>query len=182
MAKSKDFDVAMEKLKKNYKKVLTEAVKYATEEAKKDIYEKALSCLEEYYESYDPSSYNRTYHLEDAFVPYEQIQTTNNQIISRVGVVYDTSLLTGYAVGSKNYGSREVDEGKNILPIEEWIMNNYLDGIHPATNGSQIPGKAVYYEFKDPISPTQKMSEYFDKYVKTFDNNVYSYLAAYLLD
>ena len=49
MAKSKDFDVAMEKLKKNYKKVLTEEVKYATEEAKKDIYEKALSCLEEYY-------------------------------------------------------------------------------------------------------------------------------------
>ena len=114
-------------------------------------------------------------------MPYEQIQATNNQIISRVGVIYDTSLLTGYAVGSKNYGSREVDEGKNILPIEEWIMNNYLDGIHPATNGSQIPGKAAYYEIKDPISTTQKMSEYFDKYVKTFDNNVYSYLAAYLL-
>lgn len=181
MAKSKDLNAAMKELKKNYRRVLKEAVQYATEEAKKDVYNKALSCLEEYYDSYEPNSYNRTYHLEDAFVPYDDIKATNTHITSIVGIVYDTSLLTTYVVGSKNYGSRDVDEGKEILPIEEWIMNNYLDGIHPYTDGSRVPGEAVYYEIIDSPSPTKKMDNFLEKYANTFSNNVHSYLAAYLL-
>lgn len=159
-------------------------MQYATEEAKKDVYNKALTCLEEYYESYDPTSYNRSYSLENAFLPYTHIQSNNTQIISTVGVMYDTSLLTGYIVGSNDYGSRDIDKGKDILPIEEWIMNNYLDGVHPYTNGYPTkPGTThmEYYEIMDPVSPTQKMDDYLEKYAKTFRDNVYSYLAAYLM-
>lgn len=181
MAKSKDLNAAMQELKKNYKQVLKEAVQYATEKAKEDVYNKALSCLEEYYDSYEPTSYVRSYNLENAFLPYMNIKSNNSQIVSIVGVKYDTSLLTTYVVGSKNYGNRDVDNGKEIIPIEEWIMNNYLDGVHPTTDGSSIPGQAVYIEIIDKLSPTKKMDSFLDKYANTFDNNIYSYLAAYLI-
>ena len=181
MAQTKDLNAAMKELKKNYKQVLKEAVQYATEEARKDVHTKALLCLDEYYANYDPSSYNRSDSLRNAFVPYMDIKSTSTHIISTVGVEYNTSLLVAYVVGSKNYGNREIDDGKEIIPIEEWIMNNYLDGIHPTTDGSSIPGQAVYTAIYDDKSPTKKMDEYLTNYANTFSNNVYSYLAAYLI-
>ena len=180
MAK-KNLDAAIKELKKNYKKVLKEAVQYATEEAQKDVYTKALICLEEYYANYDPSSYDRTNSLRRAFVPYSNIKGNNTHVVSTVGVEYNTSLLTTYVVGSNDYGNRDVDRNKVIIPIEEWIMDNYLDGIHPTTNGSSVVGQAVYTKIIDNISPTQKMDDYLEKYANTFRNNVYSYLAAYLM-
>lgn len=175
---------SINELKKNYKNVLQEAVQYATEEAQKDVHAKALSCLAEYYANYDPSSYHRRDSNNDlrvAFLPYKNIKSNNTHIISTVGIEYNTSLLTAYVVGSKDYGNRDVDDGKEIIPIEEWIMNNYLDGIHPTTDGSSIPGQAVYTAIYDVESPTEKMDKYLENYKNTFSTNVYSYLAAYLL-
>lgn len=181
MAKTNDLNTAIEELRKNYKQVLKEAVRYATKEAKKDVHNKALTCLEEYYANYSPTSYHRTDSLRDSFVPYGRVQGNSDYLISRVGVEYNTSLLTTYTVGSNNYGNREVDNGKKIIPIEVWIMHNYLDGIHPTTDGSSIPGMATYIPIPDDVSPTDKMENYLIEYANTFDNNVYSYLAAYIL-
>ena len=184
MAKSKDLKAAIEELKKNYKQVLEEAVQYATEEAQKDVHTRALTCLEEYYASYDPSSYRRrdeANDLRNAFLPYKKIESNATHIISTVGIVYNTSLLAGYVVGSNNYGNRDVDVTKEILPIEEWIMNNYLDGIHPTTDGSSIIGEAIYTEIIDKESPTQKMDNYLENYANKFADNVISYLAAYIM-
>ena len=181
MAKTNDLNTAIKELKKNYKKVLEEAVQYATEEAQKDVHTKALICLEEYYANYDPSSYHRSDSLRDAFLPYMNIKSNNTHIVSTVGIEYNTSLLTSYVVGSKDYGQREIDNGKDIIPLEEWIMNNYLDGIHPTTDGSSIPGQAIYTAIYDAESPTDKMDRYLENYANTFSANVHSYLAAYLL-
>lgn len=181
MAKTNDLNATIKELKKNYKEVLEEAVQYATEEARKDVHTKSLTCLEEYYASYDPSSYYRSDSLRHAFLPYMNIKSNSTHIVSTVGIEYNTSLLTTYVVGSNNYGNREIDSGKEILPLEEWIINNYLDGIHPTTDGSSIPGQAVYTAIYDAKSPTEKMDEYLTNYANTFSNNVYSYLAAYLL-
>lgn len=184
MAKSNDLKTAIKELKKNYKEVLKEAVQYASEEAKKDVHTRALTCLEEYYASYDPSSYRRNDEkndLRNAFLPYMNIKSNNTHIISTVGIEYNTSLLAAYVVGSNNYGNRDVDKNKEILPLEEWIMNNYLDGIHPTTDGSSIIGQAIYTEIIDRMSPTQKMDEYLENYADKFADNVHSYLAAYIL-
>ena len=184
MAKTKNLAAAMKDLEKNYKKVLKDAMQYATDKAVTDVRDHALTCLEEYY-AYDPTSYDRTYSLKNAFVPYKKPLTMNQtHITSTVGIMYNYSLLTTYEVGSNNYGSRDIDDGKKIIPINEWIMNNYLDGIHPGTNG--YPTKmgtkeVVYYEVVDPVSPTEKMNNFLEQYVYTFRDNVYSYLAAYIM-
>ena len=175
MAKTNDFNATIKELKKNYKKVLMEAVQYATEEAQKDVHTKALSCLEEYYASYDPTSYIRSDSLEYAFLPYKYITQNSDYIISAVGIEYNADLLAAYAGtsynASKKYGRVDAN----------WVIDNYLDGIHPITDGSSIAGEAVYMEVIDPVSPTEKMDDYLEQYASTFTNNVYSYLAAYLM-
>ena len=174
MAKS-SLHAAMQELKKNYKQALAEAVQYATEEAEKDVHTKALICLEEYYANYDQSSYHRSDSLRHAFLPYMNIQHNNNFITSTVGVEYNADILASYAGSSynasKKYGRVDVN----------WVIDNYLDGIHPTTDGSSIPGQAVYMEIVDLQSPTDKMENYLEQYVSTFSNNVNSYLAAYLM-
>lgn len=163
MAK-KTLNSAIDELMKNYESALKEAVGYAINKAAEDIYTESLNCLEMYYNSYEPTSYERTDYLWRAILPYaEQIQHTKDGIVGRAGVVYDASMLDGIYEGSKKYGYAD----------GSWILENYLRGVHPATDGSSIPGEAYYYENVDATSPTDTMNEYLGKYVKTtFHNNI----------
>ena len=174
MAKTNDLNAAIEELRKNYKQVLKEAVQYATKEAKKDVYNKALTCLEEYYMNYLPTSYDRSDSLRHAFLPYRSVKNTGNYLVSIVGVEYSASTLESYASdsynASKKYGRADAS----------WVIDNYLEGIHPTTDGSSAVG-AEYMPIYDNVSPTDKMEDYLMNYAGTFDNNVYSYLAAYIL-
>lgn len=178
MAKTNGLNSAIEELRKNYKQVLKEAVQYASKEAKKDVHNKALKCLEEYYMNYLPTSYDRSDSLRHAFLPYRSVKNTGNYLISIVGVEYDASTLESYAGASynasKKYGRADAS----------WVIDNYLEGIHPRTDGSSIVGGGDYENQKwtDPISPTDKMEDYLLEYANTFDNNVYSYLAAHVLN
>ena len=177
MAKTNDLKAAMKELKKNYKQVLREAVQYATEEAQKDVHTKALTCLEEYYANYDPSSYDpRSNSLRYAFVPYMNIKSNNTHIISTVGIEYNADILEAFAASSYYDASRKYGNVDG-----DWVIDNYLDGIHPTTDGSSIPGQAIYMEIRDAESPTKKMDKYLENYSNTFMNNVYSYLSAYLM-
>lgn len=178
MARKKTLDAAIDEVLKDYKTAMTAAVEYASDRAVEDIWKYSLSCLEEYYNNYDPESYKRTDSLWHAFVPYLKIDKNKTNITSTVGVEYDASLLNTYVVGSKDYGMRDIDNDKDIMPINEWILDNYLNGIHPATDGTRTPGEAVYFQIIDPVSPTQKMNEYINKYVKTFDSNLLIHLAS----
>lgn len=163
MAK-KTLNAAIDELMKNYESALKEAVEYASNEAVKDIYGHAMNCLVEYYESYEPTSYERTDYLWHAILPYaEPIKHTEEGIVSAVGVAYDPSKLEGVYHGSKQYSPAD----------GTWILENYLSGIHPATDGSPIPGNVFYYEILDPVSPTEKMNDYLNRYATTtFHNNI----------
>jgi hypothetical protein len=188
MAKTKDLNSAMQKLKKNYKKVLKEAVEHATEQARKDVTNKAFDCLKEYYANYDPNSYDRTYSLGNAFLPYSYIEENDKYIDSVVGIEYDYSRLDGaYYSGSEKYGAKKDEYGRIIeygSPQSSWIMDNYLEGVHPTTNGyphAKGVDHMEYIAIRDPKSPTQKMNEYFDKYGREFLINIDSYLVKYML-
>lgn len=187
MAKAKDLKTAMKDLEKNYKEVLKEAVQYATKEAEKDIHKKSLSCLEEYYASYDPSSYDRINGLRHAFLPYKSVKSDGSHIIGIAGVEYFYDALDYmYQSGSEKYGAHRKADGswEYGMPESAWVMENYLDGIHPTTNGyptAKGTTQVEYIPIYDAKSPTEKMSEYLDNYVSTFQDNVYSYLAAYVM-
>ena len=165
MAKvNRTIDEAIDELMKNYESALKEAVEYASNKAVEDIYKQSMSCLEQYYDSYDPTSYERTDTLWHAIVPYlEPIKHTKDGFISSVGVVYDPSRIDGVYFGSKKYSPTD----------GAWILDNYLCGVHPATDGSSISGEAFYYEIVDSVSPTDSMRTYLDKYAETtFNDNM----------
>ena len=154
---------AIDELMKNYESALQEAVEYASNEAVKDIYKESISCLEQYYDSYDPTSYERTDSLWRAIVPCLTIQQDRDKITSVVGVEYDASRIDGVYYGSKKYSPTD----------GTWILDNYLRGVHPATNGSSKPGEVLYYENVDDISPTTHMIEYLNNYANTtFHKNI----------
>ena len=166
---------AIEKVVKDYPTIIENAVEYASNIAVEDIYKKAIGCLNEYYDNYDPYSYNRTDNLWHAILPYIQINKTAKKIKCEVGVEYDGSVLTMYN-GSKKYSPTD----------GYWVLNNYLDGIHPGTNGSSTPRESPYsdeewlqvvqlYGQIDTVSPSTKMRNFLKSYTKEFDGNVWMY-------
>lgn len=160
---NKTFNAAIDELMKNYESALKEAVEYASNEAVKDIYKESISCLERYYDSYDPTSYERTDSLWRAIVPYLTIQQDKDKITSSVGVEYDAARIDGTYYGSKKYSPTD----------STWILENYLRGVHPATDGSSSPGEAFYYENVDSVSPTEYMTTYLNNYANTtFHKNI----------
>lgn len=165
MAKTnRTLNEAIDELMKNYESALKEAVEYASNKAVEDIYKQSINCLEQYYDNYEPTSYERTDYLWRAILPYaETIQHTKDGIMSRVGVAYDSAQLDGVYNGSKQYSPTD----------GAWILDNYLRGIHPATDGSPVVGEAFYYENVDSVSPTDTMNDYLNKYATTtFHNNI----------
>ena len=86
MAK-RTLNAAIDELMKNYESALKEAVEYASNEAVKDIYKESISCLERYYDSYDPTSYERTDSLWRAIVPCLTIQQDKDKITSRARAI-----------------------------------------------------------------------------------------------
>jgi hypothetical protein len=163
MAKNKTIDAAINDLLKDYEKVLKKATKYATYKAKQDIYNYAYNCLEAYYDSYIPNIYERTYSLINAFVPFSTMNQKEDKITIKAGVEYDPFRLEPYYAGT---GSSHYD------PDPWWILNNYLDGIHPATNGKSDEALCEYYEILRLPSPTEKMEKYLDSYAETFNKNL----------
>ena len=165
MAKAtvRNLDKAIDKLFKDYEIALTKAMRYSSEIAREDINFKAKWCLYEYYENYEPSVYERTGRLEDAFVPYMKVGRLKGGagIGAVVGMGYDASKLEGVYSGSQKW-----------TPVDgSWVLENYLQGIHPTTDGSILPG-AEYIPIYDSVSPDTKMEKYLNDYVKTFNENV----------
>lgn len=169
-AKIKGLDKAIDEVYKNYKVSIKHAVNEAVEKAKDDIKLKAYSCLIEYYNDYpDPSSYNRTYSLSQCFVPYGVAYDNGDVITCDMGIDYDASMLMGEYYGSQKYSPAD----------PEWIIDNYLAGIHPRTDGSSIPGDGDYYNqrYIGDFSPSVEMQRFLDNYWFTFNNNLKKSLA-----
>ena len=168
--KVRGLDEALNELFANYEQSLTEALTYAAEQAKKDIQVAEESCITDYYSNYDPTGYNRTFSLFDAFTlgmfyPYMRVdKTTGGGVRADVGVGMWPIMFDGlYTDGSNQW-----------RPVEGWwILDNYLRGIHPATDGSSEIGAPYtpHYDGKGQ-SAHEKMGKYLEEYGKTFNNNL----------
>lgn len=167
-AKVRGINEAIDEVFSDYKRALGRAMKSASKIAKDDIEFKAKSCLYEYYENFqpgigEPNWYERTDSLVNSFVPYMQVGTRKNKtdIIASVGMGYWPFMLDGVYSGSNQW-----------TPVDgEWVLENYLKGIHPTTDGSSYVG-APYLPVFDSISPEEKMEKYLQEYTGTFRNNV----------
>lgn len=170
-AKVRGLEDEINRVFKRYEDALTKAMKYAADEAEFDIGFRARGCLDEYYENYgpnpdgEPNWYERTHNLINAFVSINEVNNVNGEIVARAGVIYDPAKLDGVYSSNASEKYQPVDS--------EWILRNYLQGIHPRTNGYPIwADELVYDPYIDTVSPDTKMRDYIEKYKTTFDQNV----------
>lgn len=174
--KSKTINEILKELSKDYKSVLLKAVQKATDVACEDIYKFSMSCLERYYANYSPSSYERTDSLWHAIVPIADVVDNGDTIISTAGVEYNASLLDAYVAGGDLYdGSAKYGKADG-----QWVIENYLMGIHPTTNGSRVSEFTEYIPIQDSISTHELTDRYLRLYKNKFNNNVYDYLISHI--
>lgn len=153
----KKLNDAIDEIVKGYKKAAVVAADKASKKTAEFIYNEALSCLQKYYYSYTdvlhrPKRYERTDQLKNSFVKHSMIKSGNNNIICEIGVIYDHTKLDGLY----DRGHDEGYSGNWTPPDSSWIVNNYLDGIHPTTNGATSSDNVVYTPVKG-FNPSNRM-------------------------
>ena len=161
----KNIDSAFAAIIKDCQAVAVEAVKNAAKRTQADIVKEANDYLQRYYANYPkPKKYKRTYRLKRAILPYWADRTTKNGISIEVGVQYKSSALKGaYRSNSRWHQSGDTwrsvtDRSKfsadNGIPEPEWIMNNFLEGVHPWAQDDAESTNSLMEEFFDTQLPS----------------------------
>lgn len=170
---------AVDEVLKDFKSSMKEAVNFAVVQGRVDFMNKARSCLSEYYDYFEPNIYERTENLQYAFLPYStKLKCSNDKITGTLGVEYSPEALAAnmgnpefYTNGKRKHTGYYGSEKHN--PVDAtWVIDNYLKGIHPITNGGFTAESSIYAEVFDPISPNEKMEAFRDGYGETFNKNV----------
>jgi hypothetical protein len=80
------------------------------------------------------------------------------------GVLFDPDRIANIYSGSEIYTPTD----------SEWIIANFLAGIHPKTDGSSIVGGGNYENEKyyGSFVPAEEMQRYINGYDYTFDRNL----------
>ena len=167
-----DFSKVYKAVQRNAKVAAVSAAKKIAQKIANDMHKEALNGLAYYYANYDPDVYERTYNLKNAIKPYYKDQSNNKTVSIEIGVVYDASYLDSYVSNSwrhqsgdnwvsRNSNSFDWDSGNNGTPDPEWILDNFLNGIHPRTTKNY-----VYSPVKDPKSQIQIMEEFINNKVE----------------
>ena len=128
-------------------------------------YDEIESYLQKYYTNYTPKRYNRTHRLKRAILPYWADKTGKNGISIEVGVQYKSSALKGaYRSNSSWHQSGDTwrsvtDRSKfssdNGIPEPEWILNNFLEGVHPWAQTDGESTNSLMEEFFDNELPNR---------------------------
>ena len=165
MAKAKTLDDIVEEIVENYHNVLAAAAQNVAVQAEKEIYEGSISILHDHYYDWKPRKrfttrkdggkyknggrkkwrrgYKRTFSLEHSFLSFTKVEQKKNEVICEIGIEYSPSALDAY-VKSKNITSY-IGSNKYGWVDAEWVINNFLEGKHPYTDGSSEPGTPVFY-------------------------------------
>lgn len=187
-----DLNAAFAQIAKQSEKMAIDAMREVANKMHKLAIKTAKDCLKQYYASYKPKRYKRTKQLKRAIGASAKPKEVKKGDIYTISffIRYDANKLKGlYHSNSwyhqsggewkpvmhtwdKNYiksGVRDTSIGQdNGIPEPEWILNNYLQGIHPwgqddkeSTDTTMtrffqqdLPGKAgdmIYSEMQDAI-------------------------------
>jgi hypothetical protein len=167
---SQSIDDTFAAIIKDCQTIAVEAVKNAAKKAQKDILDEAKSYLQKYYANYTPTSYPRTYQLKNAIVPVFEDKSSKGGISIEVGVEYDSGNLKGcYRSNSRFHQAGDawkvVTDHSNVtndngIPESGWILDNFIEGIHPRTE--RVGGSYIYSPQEDGESTRTLMEEFFD--------------------
>lgn len=166
---AKDFNQIFDDILKDTTSVAVAAIKNASKQVQKEVCEQAEKNLQIYYKSYSPKRYKRTNRLRRAILPYYADRSTSKNICIEVGVQYKSSALVGayrsnswYHQGGGEWISRDDesfnwDSRNNGIPQPDWILENFLEGIHPVTKISKVADE--YDSFIYTYSPVKTRSQ-----------------------
>ena len=198
---AQNIDKILKQLYKNYEesiKIATEAAEAAVQRAYNLSIQKAKSCLRQYYANYTPTSYRRINgygHLGKAVRGTGIKKKDKNGLYFRsFGIKYVPSFLSGdytsnswyHQSGStwKSVAQYQSFTQDNGIPEPEWILNNYLYGIHPRYMGT--PESGIRNEsVQDNETTMSVMTQFFQKELpsilrgmiyKEISNSIYSFL------
>ena len=176
MAKNrKTLSEGLEDNDKDFRIKTMRAAELAAKQAREDINNYALSCLEEYYREYTPTSYDRTNSLKKSIVKSYSVANHGDSIVSTAGIIFDYWVLDMHVDNTDefNYG---YNASKKYIRVDgAWVIENFLEGIHPKTNGSRIPEEVQYIPVTYLPSPDEKMKKYLYDYEEKFESNLYKY-------
>ena len=146
--------------------IAAEAVKNAAIKTQKDILKEADDYLQRYYSNYKPKRYKRTYQLKNAIKPIIKDHSTSKGISIEVGVEYNAGALKNYYSNSwyhqtgthwigKDSGDFDFDSQNNGIPEPAWILNNFLEGIHPWAQTDGESTNSLMEDFFDVQLPNR---------------------------
>ena len=178
MADIVNLDDVMNSIAKDAKKIASTVAKDIAKKAQKKIVDEARNNVQKYYDSYSPRTYNRQYKLRRSIIPYYTDKTNNRQISIEVGVQYDSGALkgayksnswyhkSGETWKSRNSSNFDFYSSSNGVPDPDWIMNNFLESLHPITTVSET-GNGREYSYTPVKGPDktqeQMLNEFIDK-------------------
>lgn len=165
--------------------IANDVVRNVGGKVKTDIYDKANKTLEAYYADYTPHIYKRTYSLKRAIKPYTQEMQSGGMLTLEIGVEYDSSRLDGIYESNSYYhqdGGSWVSRYNNNfdhsgtsngIPEADWILNNFLEGLHPITTVSKTVSKNgktskkyTYSPYSGATHPLKLMQEFVDREIE----------------
>lgn len=173
---SKDLNAIYQSILSGAKEAAISAAKETAKKVAKDMHNEALRGLKKYYDSYNPDMYERTYYLKNAIIPTYKDTSTDKVISIEIGIRYDENKLIDHYYSNSQYhksGDKWISrndpefnwdrnsEGKPIgdngIPDPEWILNNFLHGIHP-----RMASGFVYAPVHSQVSQIEIMNNFID--------------------
>lgn len=151
MAAEQTIDSVVNNIINNYSTLLVRAVAHVSKQIEDGIKQKAINVLHEYYYgAYTPKSYDRIEALQHSIVSFSNIEVVKKGVQCTVGVEYSPEALEDYlnTLGGSAYKASK----KYGRATASWVVNNFLEGKHPYTDGSQEPGTEVKYK----LSPVKQ--------------------------
>lgn len=190
MAKAKTLDDIVENIMKDYASLRFQATENVAKEAVKDIHQGAIDILESHYYSRKPkkrlktksngkkykngaknrwvTSYKRTKSLQHSFLSFYSVKQKPQHVVCEIGVAYSPSALQQYVESNDIYAYKGSKRGKDERQWvwADWVINNFLEGKHPYTDGSSEPGTPVqYYQDSKSLLQEEGMKSMFNAYV-----------------
>lgn len=162
---------AVADMKKRGEAAIRTAVNKVADIGVEDVYKFSVSCIDRYYANYSPSIYDRTYQLYNTVSPVNEVSEGGGMISAKIGVKFDAGAL-GTHYHSTRWGTTTgVPDGHS-----EVILNDFLDGIHPMTDGSPVPGTPALM-VQDGFSTDSLLNRYLSLYLKKMERLVSTYFA-----
>ena len=166
-----DFDTAFAAIIDDCQAIAAEAIRHAAKKTQADIIKEADNYLQRYYRNYTPKRYKRTKQLKNAIKPIIEDHSNGSKISIEVGVEYNSGLLKYYSNSwyhktgthwiGRDSGDFDFDSQNNGIPEPEWIMNNFLEGIHPWAQTDAESTNSLMQRFFDV-----QLDRHINKYVQ----------------